>query len=162
MTTGQFENSMPTWAPSGDYDWIAFNSVREYGVVQAKGTQQIWVAAIDKSKEGTAMDPSFPAFRLQFQGLNEDNHRAFWTLDVRQPQIPDGGVPPDMASTDMAMSPPDLVTLPPDLRPPGPDMAHCIASGGMCDPVFDTCCLSTEICDTTDNGATYTCVPKIQ
>ncbi len=50
MTDGQHENSQPTWAPPGDYHWVAFNSMREYGVVLPKGTQQIWVAAVDSSQ----------------------------------------------------------------------------------------------------------------
>ncbi len=95
-TAGQHENNMPTWAPPGDLHWIAFNSVRPYGVVfPTGGTQQIWVTAIDPAKlgqklpDGGMVDPSFPAFRFAFQGLAENNHRAFWTLDVRDP--PDGG-----------------------------------------------------------------------
>ncbi len=90
VTDGQHENNMPTWAPPGDLQWIAFNSVRPYGVVfPTGGTQQIWVAAIDPSKlgqrgsDGGLVDPSFPGFRFAFQGLTENNHRAFWTLDVR-------------------------------------------------------------------------------
>ena len=50
---------------------------------------QIWVAAVDKSKAASGADPSYPAFRFAFQNLNENNHRAYWTLDVRQPE--DGG-----------------------------------------------------------------------
>src|SRR4030095_12784161 len=76
---GLSENNQPTWAPAGDYNWIAFNSQREYGLVSPKGTQQIWVAAIDLAKAARGEDASYPAFRLQFQGLEEDNHRAFWT-----------------------------------------------------------------------------------
>src|SRR4029453_8283473 len=71
-TDGQHQNSQPTWAPAGDFQWVAFNSKREYGVVLPKGTQQIWVAAIDPAKlaQGGG-DPSFPAFRLQFRGRKE-------------------------------------------------------------------------------------------
>ena len=79
---GQWQNSLPTWAPSGDLRWIAFNSKREYGVVLPQGTQQIWVTAIDITKALAGQDPSYPAFRLQFQGLAENNHRAFWTTDI--------------------------------------------------------------------------------
>jgi hypothetical protein len=131
-TTGLFENSQPTWAPPGDLHWIAFNSKREYGVVLPKGTQQIWVAAVDPAKLGSGADPSYPAFRLQFQGLEEDNHRAYWTLDVRdQP-----------------------VTQPP---PPMPDGGMCVATGMKCDPVADTCCERAARCDSQDDGMTYTC-----
>jgi len=89
VTSGQYENYMPTWAPSGDYQWVAFNSLRPYGVVYPTGgTQQIWVAAVDLSKAPGA-DPSYPAFRFSFQDVAEDNHRAFWAQDVRFPT--DGG-----------------------------------------------------------------------
>jgi hypothetical protein len=142
MGNGQTENSQPTWAPPGDLYWVAFNSQRAYGVVSNGGTQQIWVAAVDPSKLTGTGDPSFPAFRLQFQGLAEDNHRAFWTLDVRD--NPDGGAPP------------------PDMASPGGDMARmCIAAGLTCDPILDTCCGAGSHCDTSDNGQTYTCMGPI-
>ena len=92
-------NHMPTWAPqpvAGDVMWIAFASRRDYGLVLTPGSaigddkQQLWVAAIDPAKLG-AGDPSFPAFRLPFQLLSEDNHRPFWAEDALD--IPDGGVP---------------------------------------------------------------------
>jgi hypothetical protein len=131
---GQTQNSQPTWAPPGDLQWVAFNSQREYGVVLPDGRQQIWVAAIDPAKLGTGVDPSFPAFRLQFQGLNEDNHRAYWTLDVREP-------------------PADMATSAPDLAQP------CAVGGATCDPLG--CCADGYRCDTTDDGVTYTCVVKV-
>jgi hypothetical protein len=135
---GQTENNQPTWAPPGDLYWVAFNSQREYGVVTKEGTQQIWVAAVDPSKLGGTIDPSYPAFRLQFQGLTENNHRAFWTLDVRD--TPDGGV---------------------DMAQPVTDMAHaCKTAGASCDPVND-CCPTGYLCDSTDNGATYSCQQQI-
>jgi hypothetical protein len=133
MTDGTHENAQPTWAPPGDFHWVAFNSVRPYGVVLPKGTQQIWVAAVDPAKLAQGgVDPSYPAFRLQFQGLHEDNHRAFWTLDVRYPDPP----PP----------------------PPPPPPGMCIADMAMCDPVADKCCDSDERCDTMDDGQTYRCM----
>jgi hypothetical protein len=132
-TDGAHENAQPTWAPPGDFHWVAFNSVREYGVVLPKGTQQIWVAAVDPAKlQQGGVDPSYPAFRLQFQGLNEDNHRAYWTLDVRYPD-------------------------PPPPPPPNPDAGACIIDGDPCDPVNDSCCYSDSRCDTMDNGKTYIC-----
>ncbi len=136
---GQHQNSLPTWAPPGDLHWIAFNSKREYGVVLEGGTQQIWVAAVDTSKIGSGADPSYPAFRIPFQGLNEDNHRAYWTLDVREepppPPLVDAGVPPDA----------------------GP----CVDLGQTCDPVSSTCCIAAAICDT-QNDVDYTCfIPNI-
>jgi hypothetical protein len=132
MTDGQHQNSQPTWAPPGDLYWIAFNSKRSYGVVKDGGTQQIWVAAVDPDKLGTDTDPSFPAFRLQFQGLEEDNHRAFWTLDVREPQPP----PPDA----------------PDAGP-APDASVCAARGETCDPGAATaCCDPYDTCGLGDGG----------
>jgi Tol biopolymer transport system component len=142
LGTGQTENNQPTWAPPGDLYWVAFNSQRAYGVVQGAGTQQIWVAAVDPAKLGGSGDPSFPAFRLQFQGLTENNHRAFWTLDVRDD--PDGGAPPDMTP------------LPPDMTPP----PACVPMNVTCDPVSSTCCDSGYTCDSTDNGVTYKCIDK--
>lgn len=133
-TLGQHQNSQPTWGPTGDYAWIAFNSMRAYGVVRpAGGVQQIWVTAIDPSKLGQAgVDPSFPAFRLQFQGLDENNHRAYWTQDVR-----DNPPPPADA---------------------GVDSNVCVQHGAQCDPTGNPCCDATDVCDTTDNGVTYQCV----
>jgi hypothetical protein len=99
-------NNMPTWAPSTDpkeIRWVAFASKRDYGLVLANGSsygsglQQLWVAAIDPEKLGSG-DPSFPAFRLPFQLLNENNHRPFWAEDALLPCDGgtcdnDGGVP---------------------------------------------------------------------
>ncbi len=135
-TDGQFENSQPTWAPPGDLHWIAFNSMREYGLVSPSGTQQIWVAAVDPAKLGSGSDPSYPAFRLQFQGLAEDNHRAYWTLDVRDNPSP----PP-----------------PPPPPPPTPDGGMCVTTNAVCDPAADTCCDSAARCDSYDEGLTYRC-----
>lgn len=133
-TDGQHQNSQPTWAPPGDYNWIAFNSMREYGVVLQGGTQQIWVAAIDLDKAQDGEDPSYPAFRLQFQGLDENNHRAYWTQDIRDTPPP-----------------------PPGDAGPEPDAGSCVASGETCDPVTDTCCDSGFLCDTND-GTNYICL----
>lgn len=137
MTDGVHENAQATWAPPGDYHWVAFNSMREYGVVLPKGTQQIWVAAIDPAKLAQGgVDPSFPAFRLQFQGLEEDNHRAYWTLDVRTSQPPPPYTPP-------------------------PDAGACIADYAACDPTADKCCRAGARCDSDDDGATYACKPIV-
>ncbi|HEX2571036.1 MAG TPA: hypothetical protein VH877_15860 [Polyangia bacterium] len=149
LGTGQTENSQPTWAPDGDLAWIAFNSQREYGVVLPQGTQQIWVAAVDLSKAGTGTDPSYPAFRLQFQGLQENNHRAYWTLDVRDPvPPPDGGTDSGSGGTDGGVSTPDAACT------------TSIPAGQTCDPLND-CCQRGYRCDTLDNGVTYTCVQII-
>jgi hypothetical protein len=129
---GRHQNSQPTWAPSGDLYWVAFNSMREYGVVRSDGTQQIWVAAVDPAKLAAGVvDPSYPAFRLQFQGLDEDNHRAYWTEDVRD-------------------------TPPPP--PPSADAGVCVDNGDACTPGVDMCCDPSAACLSTDNGATYQCI----
>jgi hypothetical protein len=136
VTDGQYQNSQPTWAPPGDLDWIAFNTKREYGVVLEEGTQQIWVAAIDRSKAAAGDDPSYPAFRVPFQGLEENNHRAFWTLDVNEEGSGGsgaGGGPP---------CPDDIPVYEP------------------CDPLAD-CCADNTYCDSQDGGKTYVCVPVV-
>lgn len=138
LTDGQYQNSQPTWAPPGDYDWIAFNTKREYGVVLDEGTQQIWVAAIDTEKAAQGMDPSYPAFRVPFQGLDENNHRAFWTLDISDGTGGGGG----MGGGGMGGG--------------GPSCAEILGVGEVCDPLND-CCEAGSYCDTQDSGETYTC-----
>ena len=94
-TLSHLQNGMPTWAPSQDPDlgWVAFTSTRDYGVVLTQGSaigvgqRQLWIAAIDFTQIGKG-DPSYPAFRLPAQDLTENNHRPFWTVDVRPPIIP--------------------------------------------------------------------------
>ncbi|HVJ21640.1 MAG TPA: hypothetical protein VM686_39820 [Polyangiaceae bacterium] len=91
------QNGMPTWAPTveGNIAWIAFTSTRDYGLVLkgdgVTGTapRQLWVAAVDLAAVGQG-DPSYPAFRLPAQDLNENNHRPFWAVDV----LPPDWVPP--------------------------------------------------------------------
>jgi hypothetical protein len=86
------ENSMPTWAPSGEpqLQWVAFASLRDYGYVLRSGSklgsgkQQLWIAAIDTSKLGNG-DPSYPAFRIPFVDLSENAHRPFWAEDAINP-----------------------------------------------------------------------------
>lgn len=133
-TDGQFENNIPTWAPSGDLDWIAFNSLRPYGVVHPSGgTQQIWVTAIDWSKAMSGQDPSFPAFRLGFQDVQENNHRAFWTENPNA--MGDAGVyePPDGGKDDGGV---------------------CLPFNTACDQLGGpTCCLGT-VCDYVADGGT--------
>jgi hypothetical protein len=146
-TDGQHQNSQPTWAPPGDLAWIAFNTKRSYGVVLPEGTQQIWVAAVDLDAVSAGEDPSYPAFRIPFQGLDENNHRAFWTLDVRDP--PDGGTPDTGVVPDSGVDP-----------VMGGDAGTCVPLGQTCDPVGEGCCESA-FCDTSDDGETYSCVPNI-
>lgn len=136
LTDGQYQNSQPTWAPHGDYDWVAFNTKREYGVVSGGGTQQIWVAAVDLTKAEQGLDPSYPAFRMPFQGLDENNHRAFWTLDINEGSGGGGGTGGQGAG--------------------GTPCADILTLGEACDPLTD-CCEAGTLCDTNDNGATYVC-----
>ncbi len=135
MTDGLYQNSQPTWAPHGDYDWVAFNTKREYGVVRPEGMQQIWVAAIDVEKAKNGDDPSYPAFRVPFQGLDENNHRAFWTLDIGEGT--GGGGQGGAGGSD-------------------PGCTEILGLGDACDPV-NVCCETGSYCDTDDNGMTYTC-----
>lgn len=110
LVTG-ISNNQPTWAPNTDDGtlWVAFQSKRDYGVVLGPGSKfgagknQLWVAAIDVAKLGKG-DPSFPAFRLPFQELTENNHRPFWAIDTTLPPpppddagVPDTGPPPCLA-----------------------------------------------------------------
>ncbi|MFT3841410.1 MAG: hypothetical protein QM723_30750 [Myxococcaceae bacterium] len=128
LTNGQFENNQPTWAPQGDLDWVAFNTARPYGVVIPNGgVQQIWVAAIDRSRDGGApdggYDPSYPAFRFAFQDLTENNHRAFWVLDVRV-DYPDGGLDAGI-----------------------PDAGPCLMTDEMCSQTGGPDCCQPAVCD---------------
>jgi hypothetical protein len=164
-TLGQHENNMPTWAPPGDLHWIAFNSVRAYGVVYPTGgTQQIWVTAIDTAKfgqqqaDGGMVDPSYPAFRFAFQGLAEDNHRAFWTLDLRDP--PDGG--PTCANLGSVCGSGITCCVGLDCLPNAalgqscqtPNVGACLASGAACDQTSGPSCCSGSFCDVGTDGGT--------
>jgi hypothetical protein len=137
-------NNMPTWAPTAmgeDTLWIAFASKRDYGLVLSPtsklgdGFQQLWVAAIDPAKLGSG-DPSFPAFRLPFQLLNENNHRPFWAEDALNPPCDggecDGGTPVDA----------------------GPSDAPCGQFGEDCSTVF---CCAGMFCSPNADGTSYTC-----
>jgi len=77
-------NTMPSWAPStrpGIF-WLVISSVRAYGdVIAGGGRDQLWGVAIDPSVIGTS-DPSYAAFWMPFQQVDEGNHRAFWALDT--------------------------------------------------------------------------------
>jgi hypothetical protein len=139
-TDGQHQNSQPTWAPPGDYDWIAFNSKRSYGVVLPMGTQQIWIAAVDLSKAGQGQDASYPAFRVPFQGLHENNHRAYWTLDVGQGGSGGAGGGGQGGAG-------------------GSGCSQILGVGETCDPLND-CCETASWCDTLDDGQTYVCVEE--
>jgi len=76
---------MPTWAPSNKPGvfWLAFSSIRDYGdVLVGTDRDQLWGAAIDPSRIKQGEDPSFAAFWMPFQQLDEGNHRAFWAVDT--------------------------------------------------------------------------------
>lgn len=77
-------STMPTWAPTNrpGIFWLAFSSIRAYGHVLSDGDRdQLWGAAIDPSAIGTG-DPSYAAFWMPFQQVEEGNHRAFWAVDT--------------------------------------------------------------------------------
>ena len=177
LTNGQYENNMPTWAPPGDTDWVAFNSLRPYGVVYPNGgTQQIWVAAIDRSKlgqtysDGGVVDPSYPAFRFAFQDLAENNHRAFWTLDVRVPEPTDGGVctPANSECGPNSACCQGLECLPAGeivytCQPPGnrPDAGSCLPDGTTCNQTSGAPCCAELVCDVSPTGPNTVCQPTI-
>ncbi|MFL5347279.1 MAG: hypothetical protein ACJ8AT_21050 [Hyalangium sp.] len=173
LTNGQYENNMPTWAPPGDTDWVAFNSLRPYGVVYPSGgTQQIWVAAIDRSKlgqtypDGGVVDPSYPAFRFAFQDLNENNHRAFWTLDVRVPEPTDGGActpsgaecgPNTTCCQGLQCQPASELTYFCQAPSSNPDAGACLSDGTTCDQSTGAACCSGLVCDVAPSGNGTTC-----
>jgi hypothetical protein len=81
-------NSMPTWAPATDSRevfFLAFSSLRDYGnVLKGADRDQLWGAAIDGAAIAGGSDPSYAAFWMPFQQLDEGNHRAFWALDTEE------------------------------------------------------------------------------
>ena len=84
---GQTENNQPTWAPRPAISTGSRSTAqREYGVVSKAehSADSGSPPSIRRSWRRAAWIRSYPAFRLQFQGLTENNHRPFWTLDVRR------------------------------------------------------------------------------
>ncbi len=80
-------NTMPTWAPSTkpEINWLAFSSLRDYGdVLVGTDRDQLWGAAIDLDRAAAGQDPSFPAFWMPFQSIEEGNHRAYWALSTEE------------------------------------------------------------------------------
>ena len=71
---------------AGSHYWVAFSSRRSYGFMQTskdekKGSPpQIWVAAIDPTKVGTEVDPSFKPIWLTGQDLDGGNHIGQWSV----------------------------------------------------------------------------------
>ncbi len=136
VATATIQDNMPTWAPSGvpnDYAWIAFSSTRDYGGVLTRASrfgqkEQLWVAAIDLSRAAMGMmDPSFPAFRLPAQDLNEDTHRPFWAEDRVRPG-PDAGVGDASVQGDV-----------PNVNMDVPSIDSGVRDGGMCVPENGDC-----------------------
>jgi hypothetical protein len=153
IATGLY-NNMPTWAPTreGDLAWVAFTSTRDYGTVLASGSKlgsqkrQLWIAAVDSSKLGSA-DPSYPAFRVPFQELTENAHRPFWAEDALVKEdagVPDAGIRADAGNaadagadagvTDAGTSDAGRVCVPMD----GDCAKGDCCSGLSCEPVGDS------------------------
>ena len=129
-TAAQIANTMPTWAPTqpGDTMFLAFTSIRAYANVYAYNKyKQLWVAGIDPAKL-PGQDPSYPAFRLPFQGDTENSHRPYWVVDVLNPPPP---------------------------PPPDGGTGACLPNVGA-DCSSATCC-SPNYCSSTNGGAPYTC-----
>jgi hypothetical protein len=97
---GPLPPNLPASDPNRNFVWVAFTSVRNYGLVLSPTSKvnqgapnnfpstlvkQIWIAAVDLNKLAsgvTAVDPSYPAFRFPGQDLAENTHRPFWTADA--------------------------------------------------------------------------------
>jgi hypothetical protein len=89
---------------------------------------------MDLSKADDGEDASYPAFRVPFQGLDEDNHRAYWTLDIGDT----GG-----GGAGGAEPCPQILGL-----------------GDPCDPL-DDCCETGSYCDSLDSGDTFHCIDDV-
>lgn len=77
-------STMPTWAPStrSGISWLVFSSIRDYGkVLVGDKADQLWIAGLDMNRAAAGADPSFAAFWLPVQDIDERNHRAFWAVD---------------------------------------------------------------------------------
>lgn len=86
-------NSWARWAPFEQaygvnsetperFFWLTFSSKRAFGVRLPAGTPQIWMAPFFPDRAKSGGDPSGPAFRLPFQGIDTSNHIAQWTEQV--------------------------------------------------------------------------------
>lgn len=123
-------DTMPTWAPTqpGDTMFLAFTSIRQYANVYAYNKyKQMWVAGIDPNKL-PGQDPSFPAFRLPFQGDTENSHRPYWVVDVLNP-------PP----------------------PPPPDGGAGACAPNVGDDCSTTTCCFPNYCSSNNGGPPYSC-----
>ena len=87
-----FANSWPSMGPNAnqEYYWVAFSSLRSYGVEQMdedgfSPTPQIWLAAISKEALSSGGDPSFAPIWLPGQDIEGGNHLAQWSV-ARDPE----------------------------------------------------------------------------
>lgn len=81
---------------------------------------------------------------MPFQGLDENNHRAFWTLDVAEGTGGGGGGGQGGGGQGGSE----------------PGCSEILGAGDPCE-VVDDCCETGSYCDTRDGGATYECVTVV-
>lgn len=74
-----YTNSFPKWGPLPDDDvmWLAFSSKRAYGNI-VDGVPQLWVAGFDPLRAYAGQDPSWAAFWLPGQNIDQGNHVPTW------------------------------------------------------------------------------------
>lgn len=91
MDTPNITNSWARWVPfaqtfgpnSKPLFYLTFSSIRPFGVrIPGGGLPQIWMTPFFPDLAAQGMDPSGPAFRVPFQGVNTANHIAQWTQQV--------------------------------------------------------------------------------
>ena len=88
-------DTMPTWSPTqGELSWLAFASMRPYGVVMPMpNNSQIWLAGIDLAQlAGPGVDPSFAPFWLPCQDVTVLNNNPIWAPTPASVNL--GNLPP--------------------------------------------------------------------